>query len=228
LKHKKLVVFLLISVLFILSQSDHLGKSAVIIDTINNEGFKTQSTNLLSSNGYSVEYYLGEEVTIDLLKSIPAGYDLYVFRVHSTCINNRTWVFSGEKYQANSYPILQITELIHKAKPSLESDYLFAVSPEFIQEYNKNGFKDGVVLMMGCEGLCISDLAEAFCEEGAIIYVSWDGNVCLKHTDQAFLSILESICTRKTTIIKAIDYAQAQIGRDPVYHSSLNYYLLGH
>lgn len=227
MKHKKLVFVLLIPVLFILAQVNHSGKSAVIIDPIDKEGFKKQSTDLLSSNGYSLEYYSGEEVTIEFLKSIPAGHDLYIFRVHSTCINNRTWVFSGEKYQANSYPVLQLAELVHKAKPSQESDYLFAVSPEFIQGYNKDGFKEGVILMMGCEGLCISDLAQAFCEEGAIIYVSWDGNVCLEHTDRAFLSILESICTRKYTIIEALEHAQKQIGDDPVYHSSLNYYPMG-
>ena len=224
MRHRKLVVVLLIPVLFLLTQNNHSGKSALIIDSINQEGFKTKSIDLLSRNGYSVDYYSGEEVSVEFLKNVPTGYDLYIFRVHSTCINNRTWVFSGEKYQANSYPILQIAELVHKAKPSQESGYLFAVSPEFIQEYNKDGFKDGIVLMMGCEGLCVNDLAEAFCEEGASIYVSWDGNVCLKHTDRAFLSIIESICARKSTILEALEHAQNQIGRDPVYHSSLNYY----
>jgi len=228
LKHRKLIVVLLIPVLFLLTQNNHSGKSALIIDSINQEDFKTKSIDLFSSNGYSVEYYSGEEVSVEFLKNVPTGYDLYVFRVHSTCINKRTWIFSGENYQANSYPILQIAELIHKAKPSQESGYLFAVSPEFIQEYNKDGFKDGIVLMMGCEGLCINDLAEAFCEEGASIYVSWDGNVCLKHTDRAFLSIIESICTRKSTVIEALEYAQKQVGNDPVYHSSLNYLILGY
>ena len=228
MKRQKLAVVLLIPVLFILTQNNSSVKSAIIVDSINQEGFKTKSIDLLSSNDYSVEYYSGEEVSVEFLKNIPTGYDLYIFRVHSTCINNRTWVFSGEKYQAKSYPILQIAELVHKAKPSQESGYLFAVSPEFIQEYNKDGFKDGIVLMMGCQGLCVNDLADAFCEEGASIYVSWDGNVCLKHTDRAFLSIIESICARKSTILEALDYAQNQIGCDPVYHSSLNYLTLEH
>ena len=222
------MVILLIPVLFILTQNNPSGKSAIILDSINQEGFKTESIDLLSSNGYSVEYYSGEEVSVEFLKNIPTGYELYIFRVHSTCINNRTWVFSGEKYKADSYPILQIAGLIHKARPSQESGYLFAVSPEFIQEYNKDGFKNGIILMMGCQGLYVNDLANAFCEEGASIYVSWDGNVCLKHTDLAFLSIIESICARKSTIIEALEYTQNQIGNDPVYHSSLNYHKLGY
>ena len=186
------------------------------------------SSELLQKTGYQVNVVSGDDVTIDYLMNIPRDSDLYIFRVHSTCIDNRTWVFSGERYKANSYPILQIAGLIHKAKPSQESGYLFAVSPEFIQEYNKGGFKDGVVLMMGCEGLCVNDLANAFCEEGASIYVSWDGNVCLSHTDRAFLSIIESICERKSTILEALEYTQNQIGNDPVYHYSLNYHKLGY
>lgn len=226
MKHKKLVIVVLIPLLILLSQSNHSAKTAVVIDPIDQEGFEAQSTDLLSSNGYNVEYYSGEEVTVTFLKNIPPEQDLYIFRVHSTCINNRTWLFSGEKYQTNSYPILQIAGLIHKAKPSYETDYLFAVSPEFIHEFNKDRFKDGMVLMMGCDGLCVSDLANAFCEQGASIYVSWDGKVCLEHTDKAFLSILNSICTRKSTIIEALEYAKDHIGPDPVYYSSLYYYIL--
>ena len=226
LKHKKLIILLFIPVLFLLRQSNQSDKSVIIIDPINEEGFETKSTKLLSSNGYHLEYYSGEEVSVEFLKNIPVEYDLYLFRVHSTCINNRTWVFSGEHNQVNSYPILQLSELIHKEKPSWNAEYLFAVSPEFIQEYNRHCFKDSAILMMGCEGLCSSDLANAFCEEGAIIYVSWDSNVCLEHTDAAFLSILESICIRKSSIIDAIEYTKNQIGNDPVYRSILNYYSL--
>ena len=223
--NKKIAIVLLIPICFYLTQRITETRSAIIIDPINNGEFQHQSIELLSSNGYKVEYVAGGNVTVEYLKNLPT-HDLYIFRVHSTCVYNRTWIFTGEKYRTNSYPILQITDLIHKAKPSHESDYLFAVSPEFIQQFNEDGFKDGVVLMMGCDGLIINDLAEAFCTEGASIYVSWDGNVCLEHTDQAILALLESLCLRKTTILDAIRYAQNQVGHDPVYYSQLNYYSL--
>ncbi len=223
--NKKIAIILLIPICLYLTQRLTDNKSAIIIDPINSDEFKRQSIELLSSNGYEVEYVSGGNVTVEYLKNIPS-HDLYIFRVHSTCVSNRTWIFTGEKYRTNSYPILQLTDLIHKAKPSRESDYLFAVSPEFIQRFNEDGFKDGVVLMMGCDGLSKNDLAEAFCTEGASIYVSWDGNVCLEHTDQAFLALLESMCLRETTIMGAIQYAQTHVGRDPVYYSSLNYYSL--
>ena len=204
-------------------------KTVIIIDPLSDEsGFRTQSSKLLNDAGYNVTYFSGEDVTIEFLKNIPSQCDLYIFRVHSTCINNRTWVFTGEKYRAGSYPLLQLADLIHKAKPSLGSSYYFAVSPEFIQQYNRDSFKDGTILMMGCEGLDTDDLAEAFCLEGAAIYVSWDGNVCLQHTDQAFLAILESLCKNRSTIIESIEYAKTHVGRDPVYYSSLNYYAREH
>ncbi|MBD3171791.1 hypothetical protein GF326_04910 [Candidatus Bathyarchaeota archaeon] len=82
--------------------------------------------------------------------------------------------------------------------------------------------------MMGCAGLCSFDLAEAFCVEGASIYVSWDDNVSLEHTDKTFLSLLDSYCLNKTTIIEAITYAFEQNGVDPIYGSNLDYYTRNH
>jgi hypothetical protein len=200
-------------------------KTAVIIDSIaSNSNFKQRSLEILTENGYKVQYVSGENVTVDYLKNIPAKKDMYIFRVHSTCINNRTWIFTGEKYTTESYPILQLTDLIHKARPSLESGYYFCISPDFIREYDQGSFKDGTVLMMGCEGFSSMDLAEAFCAQGAIAYVSWDGNVCLKHTDETFITLLDALCARKLSISASIMYTKTIIGDDPVYYSTLKYY----
>lgn len=202
-------------------------KTATIIDPINMESeFKTRSTELLTENGYKVTYYSGTEVTVQLLKNLPKNQDIYILRVHSTCINNRTWMFTGEQYQQESYQLMQLADLVHRARPSLTSAYYFAVSPELIKQYNPDSFTDGIILMMGCEGLATEDLAYAFCSEGASAYVSWDGNVCLEHTDQAYIALLDALCTEKTSMSEAMNHVYSIVGADPVYRSMLIAYSL--
>ncbi len=227
LNTKKLVALLFTSICIVLvfQQLTLNTKTAVIIDSIASDpNFKKNSIEILTKNGFTIQYISGKNVTVESLKNIPVKKDLYIFRVHSTCINNHTWIFTGEKYRADSYPILQLIDLIHKAKPSLESGYYFCISPDFIQEYNRGSFKDGAILMMGCEGLSSDDLAEAFCSQGAVAYVSWNGNVCLQHTDKAFITLIDALCTRKLSISESIAYTEAIIGDDPIYYSALKYY----
>lgn len=228
LRRSILVLVFFLSITALIYHNASSQKSAIIIDTISDESeFKTQSIRVLTKSGYYVKYLSGEQVTVEFLKNIPKSQEIYIWRVHSTNINNRTWIFTGEKYQTNSYPLLQLTDMIHRARPSLGSAYYFVVSPEFIQQYNPDGFRDGIILMMGCDGLSKTDLAQVFCVEGAAIYVSWDGNVCLQHTDQAFLAVLKSLCIGKQPIIESVEDAKTRVGPDPVYYSSLAYYTLG-
>ena len=114
-----------------------LSRSAIVIDSISVDSeFRTMSMTLLSENGYQTIYIYGEEVTVEFFKNLPKK-DLYILRVHSTCINNRTWIFTGEQYSPEKYPILQLTDLIHRARTSINSSHYFCVSPEIIREYTK-------------------------------------------------------------------------------------------
>ena len=199
-------------------------KTALIIDSISTESeFKTKSIKLLSESGFQTSYISGQDVTVNLFKSMPKK-NLYILRVHSTCLNNRTWIFTGEQYSSEKYSILQLTDLIHRARTRINSTYFFCVSPEFIQEYNQDGFPDAAILMMGCEGLSSIDLADAFCREGTTVYISWDGYVCLAHTDQAFLTLIEALCSKNMSISESLNYTVEHTGNDPIYFSSLKYY----
>jgi len=201
-----------------------LSRSAIVIDSISVDSeFRTMSMTLLSENGYQTIYIYGEEVTVEFFKNLPKK-DLYILRVHSTCINNRTWIFTGEQYSPEKYPILQLTDLIHRARTSINSSHYFCVSPEIIREYNKDGFKDATILMMGCEGLNAEDLAHAFYDEGASVYISWDGYISLEHTDQAFLALIEALCSHNLTVSDSLTYVLDHARSDPIYSSSLKYY----
>ena len=102
-----IILAIIVALLFLYQGVKPTQKTAIIIDPINEESeFKTRSTNLLSDNGYKVTYISGEKVTVKLLKNLPKNHDIYIFRVHSTCIHNRTWIFSGEKYQTESHTLM--------------------------------------------------------------------------------------------------------------------------
>ncbi len=224
--NKKIIATAFIAILVLLSYGiPRDQKIALIIDPINDASdFTQKATALLTENGYKITIISGENVTVQLMKNLPPDHDIYILRVHSTCINNRTWIFTGETYDTQKYPLMQLADLIHRARPSLDSGYYFAVSPELIAQYNQDSFKGGTILMMGCEGLSYNDMAMAFCDEGASNYVSWSGNVCLEHTDQAFLALIETHYSEKTPLNDSITHVASAIGADPVYHSVLRAY----
>jgi len=226
-KTKTAAPLIILAIIFALGHpsTSKYGRTAIIIDAIEEESDAVDRyIELLKQNNYQVEYVSGENVSIGFLKNIPPNHDIYIFRVHSTCINNHTWIFSGEEYRTDTYPLLQVTDLIHKARPRLGSKYYFAVSSEFIKQYNHGAFKNSVILMMGCEGMCYRDLAYAFCSEGASIYISWDGNVCLTHSENATQALLEAICVKRLPVIEAVNQVNNQIGSDQYYGSYLSYY----
>jgi len=82
--------------------------------------------------------------------------------------------------------------------------------------------------MMSYEGLDSNDFVPVFCFEGASVYLSWDGYVCLEHIDQTFLALIDALYTRKLSISESIAYTMLTIGDDPIYNSSLKYYPLEH
>jgi hypothetical protein len=90
----------------------------------------------------------------------------------------------------------------------------------------KGTCKDALVIMMGCEGLNNTKMAQAFIEKGAKAYISWKGSVSAGHTDTATINLLQHIITEKQTIKQAIDNTMKEVGPDPAYNSLLTYYPL--
>jgi hypothetical protein len=90
----------------------------------------------------------------------------------------------------------------------------------------KGTCKDALVIMMGCEGLNNTKMAQAFIEKGAKAYISWKGSVSASHTDTATINLLQHIITEKQTINQAVENTMKEAGPDPIYKSLLTYYPL--
>ncbi|GAG23053.1 unnamed protein product, partial [marine sediment metagenome] len=64
------------------------GPRAVIVDQLSlsqrNPDFTASATDILEQADYTVDYFPGEQVTVDFYRNLPThGYDLIILRVHS-------------------------------------------------------------------------------------------------------------------------------------------------
>ena len=176
--------------------------------------------------GYDVDYYKGEDVTVELYRHLPAyGYKLIVLRVHSAYIQQylSLAMFTSEPYSKQKYVYEQLRNRVASGyiEPYQEGDprYL-VVTDKFVRHSMEGAFEDTVMVMMGCTGVkkCA---ATAFVEKGAKVYVGWNGPVSASHTDRATLQFLKHFLSEKQTIAKAVSRTMEEIGSEPKYKSAL-------
>ncbi len=208
-------------------------RRAAIVDQLSltspNESFVQDATKLLSDDGYEVDYFPGEQVTVDLYRDLPQGdYDLLILRVHSTADITRgqedvtsVSLFTGQPYSRDQYYDEQLEGRVGFAQYTAESPQLFGITSEFVRKSMKGDFDDTVVLMMGCQGFINAQGAEAFESRGALAFIGWDGLVSAPHTDEATLLLLRHLVEEDEDPSAAIAQTMAAVGPDPDYGSRL-------
>lgn len=235
------------------TNGDNATPQAAIVDHLNftgqsNPTFVNACMNILESGWLTRAYYRGENVTVDFYRNLPSyGTSLIILRVHSAImrVNDTTTVhilglFTSERYlgaedAARKYPEDVKYDRLVRAFFTEGGEEYYGIVPEFVEESMIGEFKDAVVIMMGCEGLgyinestgarvTYTDMAEAFRKRGAKVYIGWDGPVGVNHTDQATISLLESLIVRKRTIKEAITETMGEVGKDPTFNSTLKYH----
>jgi len=206
---------------------------AAIVDhlslTVPNQTFIQTATTILKEAGYTVDYYPGEEVTVEFYRNLPThGYSLIVLRVHSaiTVGYRSLGLFSSEVRSKTKYVLEQLTDQLVGARfPNDETEY-FGISPLFVLNSMHGTFQNTTIIHMGCDGLAHTIMAEAFRQKGAKVYISWDGDVLASHTDQATTHLLQHLIAEKQTIEQAVTETRDEVGPDPAYKSLLVYYPL--
>jgi hypothetical protein len=213
---------------------------AAIVDhlslTFPNQNFIQTATNTLKQAGYSVDYYPGENVTVEFYRNLPThGYSLIILRVHSSAspateAEGPVILFTSEPYSTTKHVYEQLTDQLcgaaystAQAKKGIE---YFGIGPLFVTQSMNGRFQNTIIIVMGCEGLSNTEMAKAFVQKGAKAYISWSASVSADHTDQATTCLLQHLITEKQTIKQAVDNTMNEIGPDPVYESMLDYYPL--
>jgi hypothetical protein len=220
-------------------------KTAAIVDQLSltqpNPAFAEAATDLLEGAGYTVDYYPGEQVTVDFYRNLPThGYDLLILRVHSGTVmevsattgeeTEREYVslFTGEpyddtKYRDERYPQVQ-ADRVGKAVYYEGASPLFSVALGFIRDSMRGRFDKALVILMGCDGLRSPRTAEAFVEKGASAFVSWSRTVSAAHNDAGSERLLAKLFVDGLTLGEAVAQTNAELGPDPEYGAELRVY----
>ena len=210
-------------------------RTAVIVDqlslTQSNPAFAEAATHILQEAGYVVDYYPGEEVTVELYRNLPThGYDLLLLRVHSGLARDYgkptgyVSLFSGEPFSETRYAAEKAAGLLGRATYYDGSPEYFGIVPDFVQSTMNGRFGGATVILMGCDGLKSDTIAQAFLRKGAKVVVGWSGRVSAKHTDAATESLLRHVLVDGLAIGDAVARTMAEVGPDPEYGSFLGVY----
>jgi len=208
---------------------------AVIVDQLSsvrkNDAFIGNVTEELEGYGFEVDLYRGGNVTVDFYRQLPAhGYKLIIFRAHSGLLaenevtQDRTVLFTNEEYSRLNHYDEQWDGRLVMARVGEGYPMVFGIPPKFIGESMEGEFDDAVVIMMGCSGLFSRDLAKAFVDKGASVYVGWNGSVELYYVDEATPYLVRQLCSGNMTVKEAVDSTMDVIGPDPEHKAGLEYY----
>jgi hypothetical protein len=211
------------------------GPRAAIADhlalTQPNPAFAEVATELLEQAGYAVDYFPGEEVTVEFYRYLPTwGHELVIFRVHSALgrVGDRPadWVtlFTADSYDKTSYRNDQTKQRLSKVSYYKDGPEYFGIMPSFIKSSVKGDFQGATIIIMGCDGLKSDSMAEAFVEKGAKAVVAWDGMVSSEHTDATTEQLLRHLLIDGLAIQEAVPQTMAELGPDPSHESILRLY----
>jgi hypothetical protein len=218
------------------SSPDNLGEPrAAIVDQLSsfepNEAFIAQVTSELEECGFTVDLYQGDNVTVNFYRKLPThGYKLIIFRVHSGLLGGagvyipRTVLFTNEKYSPDKYPTEQALDRLLMGAPGLGQPVMFGITARFVSLSMKERFDDTVIIVMGCGGIYLPDLAEAFVDKGASAYLAWNLSVLAPYVDEATPYLIAQLCSENATIEEAVDSTMEVKGPDPEYDAKLEYY----
>lgn len=210
-------------------------KTAAIVDQLSltqpNPSFAETATNMLEEAGYTVDYYPGEEVTVDFWRNLPMhGYGLLVLRVHSGLAREEgeptdyVSLFTGEPFSDIKHYEEAEAGRLSRARYYEDGPEYFAIVPDFIELSMTGRFDGTTIIVMGCDGLTTRTAAEAFVRKGAGSYVGWSGPVSAEHTDAATERLLHHLLVDGLKIQEAVTQTMADVGPDPEYDSTLLVY----
>ncbi|SRR6266571_8043 len=168
--------------------------------TVDMTGTKDESRdylyNLFSHAGLSYVSY--NSMSIEELKLLTTGSYRFVLLWGHSAIND---VATSEPYSPFYHVSEQLTGQLGKYHVA-GKDY-FSLQPAFVNEL-AGRFQGTVVLLMGCNTMTQTELAQAFVNKGASTVIGWRGLVSLSVADTAVTSLFEKVLTQHQTTSQAV------------------------
>jgi hypothetical protein len=210
------------------------GNKAAIVDQLSitepNPAFIHQATATLQEQGLKVDYFQGDQITVDLYRRLPeSGYSLIIFRAHSGLMgpgpkaNQKTCLFTNQPYSKTDEFIDQLTDRVVSSAVD-DKPPLFGIGAEFVAKSMRGKFNQTLIIMMGCSSLDSTDLARAFVMKGSSACIGWNAGVHLKFDEEVVLSLLDRLLCDHLPVDAAVDRTMREKGPDPDSGALLKYY----
>lgn len=198
--------------------------------------FIENASKILKQAGYTVDYYPGEQITVEFYRNLPTHeHKIIILRAHSSAaaLEGKEYMeapvsfFTSENYSRSKYVWEQLADQLVIASYEMpQPPYYFAITPNFVALSMNGNFHGTTIIMEGCEGLNNTKMAEAFIQKGAKVYIGWDRMIFFSHTDAATIHLLQHLLIEKQTISQAVENTMREVGPDPLNNSSLSYFPL--
>jgi hypothetical protein len=199
--------------------------------TYPNQTFVDAATTILQQAGYTVDYYSGSKTTVEFWRELAThGYSVMILRVHSSATAGEEkevplCFFTAQSYSQSDYVSEQLNGEIGKCSYlPFEPPYYFAITPKFVESSMNGKFNNTFVIMMGCEGLRNTAMAEAFIAKGAKAYLGWNGSITVGDTDRATQYLLQHLVAQNETVHQATTKVMEDVGVNPEDNSILQYF----
>ena len=110
-------------------QSEQRSGDIIIIDPLEGEenGFTDQCKKLYEKAGFQVDTITGKNVTVNVMKTLPSGYNTIILRVHSGLFENQVWFFTAEPYDNTKHIMEQLSGEVHIGRTSQRETPVFAI-----------------------------------------------------------------------------------------------------
>jgi len=207
------------------------GPRAAVVDQLGltqpNPAFVQAATSILEEAGYTVDYYPGEQVTVDFYRNLPSlGHKLVVLRIHSgpSTKGDYLGLFTAEPYVETEHAAELGQRHLGSGRYYEGGPAYFAIGPDFVRSTMQGRFKDSIVIMMGCYGMSYERPTLDFIGKGAKAVIGWDGTVSAEHTDEATEHLLRHLVIDKLDAVEAAARTMNEVGPDPSYGSELLVY----